>query len=227
MPTDDGEKHEPKPRKRRRRRRLNKEPTSESQTLDLCEESSVNTTRTDQPSSVNSEPGSRPADDGRQQRRQLRKRRRIVDDKLRQCHEMIVLAGQQLYIKAVATLPAATLQQHDRDLQALQGSHDALPPSPKATVAGRIRTRLNLIPLEQFASRLGPIMDRLCDALCPSNPIPHPTLPAPTSSSVPTPPTAPSSYVLIDLNVIDLADSQSKARRDEIVIDLNATETDI
>jgi hypothetical protein len=225
VPTDD-EKHEPKPRERRRRR-INKE-SSESQTLDLGEESSVNTTRTYQPP-ITSQPCSSPSDDGREQRRKLRKRRRIVDDKLRQYHEMIVVAGQQLYSKAVATLPAAALQQHDRDLQALRGSHDTLSPSPKATVAGRMRTRLNLIPLEQFASRLGRIVDRLCDALCPSNPIPHPTLPAPISSSVPTPSSiAPSSYVLIDLNVIDLEDSsQSKERREEIVIDLNAIETDI
>jgi hypothetical protein len=230
VPTDD-EKHEPKPRERRRRR-INKE-SSESQTLDLGEESSVNTTRTYQPP-ITSQPCSSPSDDGREQRRKLRKRRRIVDNKLRQYHEMIVVAGQQLYSKAVATLPAVALQQHDRDLQALRGSHDTLSPSPKATVAGRMRTRLNLIPLEQFASRLGPIVDRLCDVLCPY-PIPLPTLPAPTSSSsVPTPPTpptpsptAPSSYVLIDLNAIDLVDSQSQERRDEIVIDLNVIDTDI
>jgi hypothetical protein len=33
--------------------------------------------------------------------------------------------------------------------------------------------------------------------------------------------------VLIDLNAIDLVDSQSQERRDEIVIDLNVIDTDI
>jgi hypothetical protein len=142
---------------------------------------------------------------------------------------MIVLAGQQLYIKAAATLPAAALQQHDRDLQALRGSHYALSPSA-----------LNLALLEKFASELGSIVDKLCDTLCPSSPS-SPAVPTPPTLGVlkPSPPTAPPPSTL-DLNIIIVSDDEddvievdpadfqkARPRLDESVFDPDAIEWDL